>query len=278
MRFSKGHGTGNDFVVLPDLDGALQLTPAAVRLLCDRRRGIGADGVLRVVATVKVPEAAGLAADAPWFMDYHNADGSVAEMCGNGVRVYVRWLQQAGLVEPGTLGVATRDGIKTVQLPAAPAADITVDMGPPRIPGTARTVSVDGRNWDGTEVWMGNPHIVVPVGDVAEAGALLQPPLVVPPLETNVEFVARTGPDALAMRVHERGSGETLSCGTGACAAGVAVALWDGRQDGRWQVDVPGGRLCVTWNGDSVLLSGPAQLVAAGELSDELVAASGLVR
>src|ERR1700729_3978145 len=111
MRFAKGHGTGNDFVVLPDPDGALELGPAAVRALCDRRHGIGGDGVLRVVPTAKVADVAHLAAEADWFMDYHNADGTVDEMCGNGIRVYARWLQRESLIDTGAveLSVATRD-------------------------------------------------------------------------------------------------------------------------------------------------------------------------
>lgn len=280
MRFAKGHGTGNDFVVLPDPDGAFQLRPATVRALCDRRRGIGADGVLRVVPTAKVAEVGHLAGDAEWFMDYHNADGTVAEMCGNGIRVYARWLQRESLVEPGSrrIGVATRDGVKHVQLPASIDADITVDMGAPRLPGVARSVTVDGRSYPATEIWMGNPHVVVEVQDLADVGPLLRPPDVDPVLETNVEFVVRHGPGALAMRVFERGAGETQSCGTGACAAAVAAARWSGVGDGEWTVEVPGGRLGVRWDGTGgVLLSGPAEIVAEGTLSAGFAQRAGLV-
>jgi diaminopimelate epimerase len=277
MRFAKGHGTGNDFVVLPDLDGALALNPVAIRALCDRRHGIGGDGVLRVVATAKVEEVAHLAGDADWFMDYHNADGTTAEMCGNGIRVYARWLQRLGLAGAGSLPVATRDGIKLVTLTDDEYGPITVDMGAPQLPGTPRTVRVDGRSYDGLEVWMGNPHVVVNVADLSDAGALIIAPEIDPQLETNVEFVVHTGPGALSMRVHERGSGETQSCGTGACAAGVASAVRAGASNGRWTVDVPGGRLEVAWTGDTVLLTGPAEIVADGELDSEWVASIGLL-
>jgi diaminopimelate epimerase len=280
MRFAKGHGTGNDFVLLPDPDGALELGPAVVRALCDRRHGIGGDGVLRVVPTAKVAEVAHLAADAEWFMDYHNADGTVAEMCGNGIRVYARWLQRESLIDVDVreLGVATRDGVKNVQFGADPDSDITVDMGPPRLPGGGRVVTVEGREYDALEVWMGNPHVVVEVADLGDAGPLHRAPEVDPELETNVEFVVRHSADHLSMRVHERGSGETQSCGTGACAAAVAAARWAGVDGGAWTVDVPGGRLRVKWDGAGVQLSGPAEIVADGVLSAKFGARLGFAR
>ena len=108
LTYLKGHGTENDFLVLPDLDGTLTLTPELVARLCDRRAGLGADGVLRVVPSELEPEAAGSAEQARWFMDYRNADGSIAEMCGNGVRVYARYLVEAGLEPLGELGLAQR--------------------------------------------------------------------------------------------------------------------------------------------------------------------------
>lgn len=265
MRFAKGHGTRNDFVLLPDTDGALQLTPDLVRALCDRRAGIGGDGVLRVVPTAKVEQVAHLAGAAEWFMDYRNADGSTAEMCGNGVRVYARWLQQSGLAGDGVVPLATRDGIKAVTLNGP--GDITVDMGAPRLAGTRRAVRVGDRTWTGREIWMGNPHVVVQVADPAEAGPLSTAPEV--DLDTNVEFVADRGGGHLAMRVHERGAGETMSCGTGACAAAVATAAEAGRDGGRWTVDVPGGRLEVEWTGGTVLLRGPAVIVAEGYLDPD---------
>lgn len=264
MDFAKGHGTGNDFVVLPDLAGEFELTPELVRAICDRRHGIGADGVLRVVPSALCREGADHGEGAGWFMDYRNADGSLAEMCGNGVRVYARWLQRAGLIATGELALATRGGIRTVTVPGD-GGDITVDMGPPRLTGRPRRVTAAGVARAGLEVWMGNPHVVVEVQDVVDAGSLRDAPSVTPGLDTNVEFVA-VRPDRLVMRVHERGVGETQSCGTGACAAAVAVATRAGRDAGRYLVDVPGGRLRVDWSGGTVRLTGPAEIVAAGRL------------
>lgn len=261
LRFVKGHGTQNDFVVLPDPDGELILDPALVRALCDRRTGIGADGVLRVVPTARVPMVASVATQAGWFMDYRNADGSLAEMCGNGVRVYARYLVEAGLAQPGPLVLATRGGIKTVRIDAA--GDVCVDMGAPRLDGPAR---VDGTI--GVGVSMGNPHLVVPVIDLDALGELALTGL---PGERNIEYVVRTGPLALTMRVHERGVGETRSCGTGVCAAVAALGQPD---DAEWSVDVPGGRLAVTWAADGSLhLRGAAELVARGQLCDDWLAA-----
>jgi diaminopimelate epimerase len=237
---------------------------------------VGGDGVLRVVATAKVEEVAHLADEADWFMDYRNADGTLAEMCGNGIRVYARWLQRFGLAGEGRFPVATRDGVKWVTLPSDEGGDITVDMGAPRLPGTPRSVMVDGRRYDGLEVWMGNPHVVVMVADLGEAGSLGVAPDVEPRLETNVEFVLNRAPGNLAMRVHERGAGETQSCGTGACAAAVAVAMQTGESQGVWEIEVPGGRLVVEWTGDTVLLSGPAVIVADGDLDAAWVTAVGL--
>jgi diaminopimelate epimerase len=253
VKFVKGHGTENDFVVLPD---APPLDPGTVRALCDRRAGIGADGVLRVER-----------GDGGFVMDYWNADGSVAEMCGNGIRVFARYLVAAGLAEPGTLPIGTKAGVRTVQVPEA--GDVTVEMGAP----AALAVSPLVGDRPGTAVSMGNPHVVVELPDLGALDALDlgRPPDVRPPLPDgqNVEFVVRRGPRALAMRVHERGVGETRSCGTGVCAAVVAAVAWGGGGglDDRWTVDVPGGRLSVTWlSAGPVLLSGPAVLVAQGEV------------
>jgi diaminopimelate epimerase len=262
LRFVKGHGTENDFVLLPDAD--LPLTPELVRGLCDRRAGIGADGVLRVQRR----------ADG-WFMDYRNADGSVAEMCGNGIRVFARHLVDAGLVEPGPLPILTRAGVRTVEVPAS--GDVTVEMGVPAALETSPTV--DGR--PGTAVSMGNPHVVVEIVDLDGLAALdlARTPVVRPALPDgqNVEYVVRCGPRSLAMRVHERGAGETRSCGTGVCAAVVAAVAWSGGDglDDPWTVDVPGGRLTVTWlSAGPVLLSGPAVLVARGEVDPDALPVS----
>ncbi len=275
--FLKGHGTENDFVLLPDHDGAVHgdLSPARVRALCDRRAGIGGDGVLRVVRTAAVDAGRGQAAE--WFMDYRNSDGSLSEMCGNGVRVFGRHLALEGLVDPtGPVPVGTRDGVKVLTF-AGGAADgeITVDMGIPKVlEETEVSVRVEGvdRTWPALHVDMGNPHAVAWVDDLAEAGPLLDAPAhdaAVYPDGVNVEFVVRRGPGHVAMRVHERGSGETRSCGTGACAVMVAAALADDApRDTAYRIDLPGGTLRITWTaGDRILMTGPAVVVAAGTTS-----------
>ncbi len=258
LRFLKGHGTENDFVLLPDPEGLLELTPELVRRLCDRRAGLGADGVLRVVPSRFEPDAAPYAADARWFMDYRNADGTIAEMCGNGVRVYARYLVAHGHVRPGPLRLATRRGVLDVEVSAGDGP-VSVDMGPAEL---GPDVDVDGVA--ATWVGMGNPHAVVPVPSVAALGVLRTARL-----DLNVEYVEDRGPKAIAMRVHERGVGETRSCGTGACAAVVATALRTGTARGTaYDVEVPGGHLTVTWREDGhVVLEGPAVLVAEGVVS-----------
>jgi diaminopimelate epimerase len=275
VRFTKGHGTGNDFVILPDPDGELALTPELVASLCDRRRGIGADGVLRVVRSAKHPEAAGHAGEAEWFMDYWNSDGSIAEMCGNGVRVFVRYLLEHGLATSGPAGlpVATRGGIMV----ALVGADtIKVRMTPPRV-YAGSTATVGALTVPGVAVDCGNPHLVCGLHDgvVLSALDLTREPAfdaAVFPHGVNVEFVEAAEPvdgvdGHVRMRVHERGSGETMSCGTGALAVG-AVALRDaGLEAGAIAVDVPGGRLVVTHDeAGEWWLEGPAVLVASGEV------------
>ncbi|MFE4669020.1 diaminopimelate epimerase [Streptomyces sp. NPDC056716] len=278
IAFLKGHGTENDFVIVPDPENALDLPPAAVAALCDRRAGIGGDGLLHVVRSAAHPEARGTAAEAEWFMDYRNADGSIAEMCGNGVRVFARYLQHAGLVTEGDLAVATRGGVKRVHL--AKDGDITVGMGRARLPEGEVTVRVGERAWPARNVNMGNPHAVAFVTDLDHAGELRTPPPFGPaaayPDGVNVEFVADRGPRHVAMRVHERGSGETRSCGTGACAVAVAAARRDGADPSltgtpvTYTVDVPGGRLVITEHPDGEIeMTGPAVIVAQGEIDGE---------
>ncbi|MCF2533064.1 diaminopimelate epimerase [Yinghuangia soli] len=273
LRFLKGHGTENDFVIVPDADGALDLSAAQVAALCDRRAGIGADGVLRVVRSAKDPAAAHMAAEAEWFMDYRNADGSIAEMCGNGTRVFARYLVAAGEAAPGTFKIATRGGIKTMQVPAD-GGDVTVDMGVAKLPGSdgIEVTLPDGTTRPAVNVNMGNPHAVVFVDDLDEAGNLFTAPPVAPaaayPEGVNVEFVVDRAPGHVAMRVHERGSGETRSCGTGACAVMVATARRDGAAlPATYTVDVPGGRLVITEHADGrIEMTGPARIVAEGEV------------
>jgi diaminopimelate epimerase len=255
LAFAKGEGTGNDFVLIPDREDRVQLTPELVRGLCDRRFGIGADGCLRVVP----------AEPGTWFMDYVNADGSVAEMCGNGARVYARYLVAAGWAKPGRLMLSTRGGLRQVDVPADPHGDIAVDMGPPLIDPTPSRATIGGAGYEGTSISMGNPHLVCLVDDPAALDMVAAPGFDPHrfPEGVNVEVYTRT-PAGLLMRVHERGSGETLSCGTGACAVAVADAVSRGDQATDVQIDVAGGRLRVVWEGSSVVLHGPAKIVAAG--------------
>jgi diaminopimelate epimerase len=286
--FLKGHGTENDFVIVPDPDGRLELSPAAVARICDRRAGIGGDGLIRVVRSSAHPEARAMADEAEWFMDYRNSDGSVAEMCGNGVRVFARYLERAGLVEAGDLAIATRAGVRRIHIAKdelggadGPGGAITVGMGKAELPEPGPdgpvTVTVGERSWPARQVDMGNPHAVAFVDDLDQAGRLLDPPAVTPasayPHGTNVEFVVDRGPRHVALRVHERGSGETRSCGTGACAVMVAAArrdCADPAADGHpvtYIVDVPGGRLVISELPDgTVEMTGPAVIVAEGEL------------
>lgn len=273
LPFLKGHGTENDFVIIPDHDGVLDLTAEAVARLCDRRAGIGGDGMLRVVRSAKHPEAAAMAAEAEWFMDYRNSDGSIAEMCGNGVRVFAHYLERAGLTGAGDLNVATRAGVRRVHIDKD--GDITVDMGRAVLPAGEVEVAVGEHRWPARNVNMGNPHAVAFVGDLADAGKLVDPPGWAPaaayPDGVNVEFVVDRGERHVAMRVHERGSGETRSCGTGACAVMVAAARRDGRDPGvtgspeTYRVDLPGGTLVITERPDgTVEMTGPAVIVAEG--------------
>ncbi|WP_328916566.1 MULTISPECIES: diaminopimelate epimerase [unclassified Streptomyces] len=281
LAFLKGHGTENDFVIVPDPDARIDLSAADVARLCDRRAGIGGDGLLRVVRSAAHPEAAALAAEAEWFMDYRNSDGSIAEMCGNGVRVFARHLQRAGLADAGDLAIATRAGVRRVHIAKDAAdgtpGDITVGMGRAVLPGGDVTVTVGERDWPATHVGMGNPHAVAFVDDLDDAGDLLRPPAVTPaeayPTGVNVEFVVDRGPRHVALRVHERGSGETRSCGTGACAVMVAAARRDGLDPAvtgnpvTYTVDVPGGRLVITEDTDGQIeMTGPAVVLAEGVL------------
>ncbi|WP_323097102.1 diaminopimelate epimerase [Intrasporangium sp. YIM S08009] len=278
-RFTKGHGTENDFVLVPDLDGTLELTPAQVQRITDRHAGLGADGVIRVVRTRYATDDAvrAQAEDAEWFMDYRNSDGSLAEMCGNGTRVFAEYLRREGLAFGRQLSIATRAGTKTIRVTDTGYA---VDLGPWRL------ADEDGARRDGFDVMvrprhgkpvpalsldLGNPHAVVmlPEGIELDQLDLTAAPEVHPeqPDGVNVEFVKAVGPGHIAMRVHERGVGETRSCGTGAAAAALATRFWSGvEDDSPWTVDVPGGRLTVTpLPGHRVELAGPAALVADGD-------------
>jgi diaminopimelate epimerase len=272
IPFRKGHGTENDFVLLPDPDGALDLTPGRVRALCDRRRGLGADGVLRVVRTAAladVPEAAGTPPEAEWFMDYRNADGSVAEMCGNGVRVFARYLADAGLIGENELVVGTRGGPRLVRFGAD--GEISVAMGAVRLDGTS-TGTIAGQRFDGLVVDVGNPHLACVTQAPLDGLDLRVAPGYDPevfPSGVNVELVTPVSGGEVRMRVYERGVGETRSCGTGTVAAAVAALRHDGRTSGTLTVRVPGGRVRVELADGSATLTGPAVLVAAGEIDPD---------
>jgi len=286
LHFTKGHGTGNDFVLIADPDGTLDLTPEQIQGICDRRFGVGADGIIRAVRSANLEAgAAALAEDdtAEWFMDYWNADGTVSEMCGNGIRVYTRFLLEQGLVELGpgeTLPIGTRSGVRDLQ---RNATGYQVDLGRWRLePGEtlvrAKNLAVAR---PGLGINVGNPHVVVALADADElesADLTFIPQLDPEPADgANVEFVLPHDPlvvdgvGRIRMRVHERGSGETLSCGTGAVAAALATRHWAGAgAPNQWRVEVPGGvlgvRMFPTEDGEHVSLSGPAELVFDGTL------------
>ena len=286
LHFTKGHGTGNDFVLIADPDGTLDLTPEQIQGICDRRFGVGADGIIRAVRSANLEAgAAALAEDdtAEWFMDYWNADGTVSEMCGNGIRVYTRFLLEQGLVELGpgeTLPIGTRSGVRDLQ---RNATGYQVDLGRWRL--EPRETLVRAKNLavarPGLGINVGNPHVVVALADADElesADLTFIPQLDPEPADgANVEFVLPHDPlvvdgvGRIRMRVHERGSGETLSCGTGAVAAALATRHWAGAgAPNQWRVEVPGGvlgvRMFPTEDGEHVSLSGPAELVFDGTL------------
>lgn len=283
MIFAKGHGTQNDFVVLPDPQAELSLTAARVAALCDRRRGLGADGVLRVT-TAGAALSAGVLDRVPdgvghddWYMDYRNADGSVAQMCGNGVRVFAHYLRVSGLESRDQFVVGSLAGPRPVAVHRADAttADISVDMGKANTLGPGDAV-VGGRRFSGLAVDVGNPHLAC-VDPQLTADALAALDVAAPvsfdaaqfPDGVNVEIVTAPADGTVHMRVHERGVGETRSCGTGTVAAAVAALASAGATTGALTVRVPGGEVVVTITDATSFLRGPSVLVAQGELSEE---------
>ena len=286
LNFTKGHGTGNDFVLFLDPSGEISLSTEQIAHICDRHFGIGADGVIRVIKSEALPEGRALLAASPeaeWFMDYYNADGSIAEMCGNGTRVFARYLTEKGLVQLGdgeTLTIGTRAGVRDLQ---RNLAGFAVDMGRWKLDGGEPLVQARGEDIarPGLGINVGNPHVVVALAHDAELKALdltgapsLQP---APDAGANVEFIVpaepmvKDGGGSISMRVHERGSGETLSCGTGIVAAALATRHWAGQgAPNQWQVTVPGGtlgvRMFATEEGEHVGLSGAAVLVYDGQI------------
>lgn len=264
-QFAKGHGTLNDFVLITDEDDSLAPTDDEVRFLCDRRAGIGGDGLLRAVRAGRVD---GWDGDPDlWFMDYRNADGSLAEMCGNGLRVFARYLQQEGLVSDGPLTVATRAGLRRAE--CLHDGQVRVWMGPVRIEPDQVIVSCGDASWPALSVNVGNPHAVSEVGPgVLDALDLSLAPTWEPadsfPHGTNAEFIEVLGPRHARMRVYERGVGETASCGTGTVAVAATLASRLEVAEDRFDIDVPGGRIVVELGPDGSYLTGPAVIVARG--------------
>jgi len=287
IRFAKGHGTQNDFVVLGDTDAALALTPDVVSALCDRRRGLGADGVLRVTTAGAALAAAvfdripdGVDPD-DWYMDYRNADGSIAQMCGNGVRVFAHYLHASGLESRDEFVVGSLAGPRPVVLHRVDAtnADVSVDMGKTNTLGSggkAFEVTVGGRTFSGLAIDVGNPHLAC-VDPALTAASLAALDVAAPvtfdtaqfPDGVNVEVLTAPADGAVNMRVHERGVGETRSCGTGTVAAAVAALSYAGAASGTLTVRIPGGDVLVTITEATSYLRGPSVLVARGELSEE---------
>ena len=289
IEFTKGHGTGNDFVLVLDADAELKLSQKQIAKICDRNFGVGADGLIRVVRTKNSPEVSHLLKDAPeaeWFMDYYNADGSSAEMCGNGTRVFARYLTERvlELSDGETLSIGTRAGVKDLQ---RNMAGFAVNMGRWRLEGdhTVSAASLDVAR-PGLGIGVGNPHVVVALASDEELTnlSLHSAPVIEPRLESgaNVEFVVpaepmvKEGVGYISMRVHERGVGETLSCGTGIVAAALATRHWAGPgAPNQWQVKVPGGTLGVRMfaaeDGEMVGLSGAAELVFDGQIDLEQI-------
>ena len=258
-----GHGTENDFVILFDPDSQYVITSAQIAAICNRSSGIGADGFIRITKP-----------DGKWFMDYSNSDGSIAEMCGNGIRVMARYLVARGHLPEGIFAINTRAGIKHLRVPLE--GDISVNMGQVTDEMEEIEVTQDGKTWEGLNISVGNPHAVVFLENLEEVGSLETAPVVSPqssyPEGVNVEFVQLLANNEARMRVHERGSGETRSCGTGTCAVALAATLHTrGKLPSRWTIYPPGGRLIVDIDGHSnATLIGPAELIADHDISKYL--------
>jgi diaminopimelate epimerase len=274
MRFAKYQGTGNDFVMLADPRDELQLSPQVVRALCDRRFGIGADGVIRVAPGIDGGD---------FFMDYVNSDGSVGEMCGNGIRCLAVFARAQGMTDKRELKVDTRSGLKIVTM--TDDGRVRVDMGAPIFDPVSigvdhkgsdalhAKVELDDQVLEAACVSMGNPHAVLFHDDPPTAPVTgLGPAIEKHPMFSNganVEFMRVDSPDHVTMRVWERGAGETLACGTGACAVAVVARLLGGTQP-NMTVSLAGGDLDIEWRGsldaeEPVFMTGPAIAVFVGE-------------
>jgi diaminopimelate epimerase len=268
--FTKGHGTENDFVLILDRESMLEVEPAEVRFICNRRAGIGADGLLRAVLAKHVDGWEG--DGALWFMDYRNADGSTAEMCGNGIRVFVRYLLDQDLVSGPIVEIATRDGLKVAT--ALPDGRIRVTVGRATVAGRSVAVTTaDGAEFKALAADVGNPHAVSFVDDLDPLQLHAAPrwePAEEFPDGVNLEFVRQLGAHHIGMRVYERGVGETHSCGTGTVAAAAAARFHDrdlAPLPVTYRVDTLGGSVEVELTEHGAYLTGPAVLVAHGELA-----------
>ncbi|MFM1797238.1 MAG: hypothetical protein RL733_1019 [Actinomycetota bacterium] len=263
MIATYGHGTENDFVLVFDPNDEHSITTAQTAAICDRESGIGADGLIRMIKR-----------DSKWFMDYRNADGSLAEMCGNGIRVMARYLVERGHQPEGIFAINTRDGVKHLRVPLTD--DISVNMGQVTDEGEAITAATNGHIWNGYNISVGNPHAVVFVEKIEDVGSLEIAPIVRPkvsyPEGVNVEFVEITSDKEIKMRVHERGSGETRSCGTGTCAVALAATLKTNTPlPARWVIYPPGGRLVVDIDPHSnATLTGPAVMIKDVDITSYL--------
>ena len=279
IEFVKSHGAGNDFVLIEDLEDRFGvLTPDLVAALCDRHKGVGADGLIRITRSP----------NADFFMDYYNADGGVAEMCGNGIRCLAKYVADRGITAADTLRVETRAGVKDLVLyrdDTGLVDRVRVDMGAPilereRIPVAGDgdplhvVLDVGGTRFEAACVSMGNPHAVVFVDRLAGipverfGPALETDPAF--PAKTNVEFTEVLSPSEVRVRVWERGVGETQACGTGACATAVAGSL-RGLTGRNVAVRMPGGTLDIEWTEETTYLTGPVVEVFSGTL-DETIA------
>lgn len=274
VPFLKGHGAGNDFILLDATNGGINPSDKAVEVLCDRRKGIGGDGVLRIA-----PAAEFEVVQAKYFMDYRNADGSIGQTCGNGLRLTARFLVENGYEESGTFTIGTRAGIVSATVEAGDKnyTNIAINMGKfESITNNEIVVTTETGSWQASGISSPNPHAVTVVGNIWDAGSLSDYPSVTPdetfPDGVNVEFVEPKSPTHIAMRTHERGVGETLACGSGSCAAAQVWAAKNNLEPG-WsvQVDLLGGTVFVDQDQTgSLILRGPAEFVASGFISPQL--------
>jgi len=278
VPFRKGHGTGNEFILVSGLDGYFadpkSVTPTIAQNICNRDHGLGADGVLRVA------RSSDFDVDGPqYFMDYTNADGSLSATCGNGLRVFARYLVEAGLENRGQFTIGTRAGTVTVAISETDTdfTNIAITMGHVSLGPMNVTVETETGSWPAVGIAGMNNHAVSVVDDIASAGSLADIPTALPagtyPDGVNFEFIQEKSPTHIAMRTHERGVGETLSCGSGACAAAYVHATSNHLND-PWtvQVDVLGGTVYVDSDTDGILtLRGPAVFVAEGTIEPSLL-------